>query len=68
MTLVDDWKQAWKWFSVQALAILALLPIVWPTLPVQVHQWVPDAWKPWIIVALAVGGLVGRLIPQTPKT
>lgn len=64
MKLVENWKQAWKWFSVQALALVALLPVVWPTLPPTVHAWVPEEWRPWIIVALAVGGIAGRLIDQ----
>lgn len=68
MTLVPDWRSAWRWFSVQALAIIALLPIVWPTLPPQVHQWVPEEWRPYIVVALAVGGLAGRLIDQQKAT
>jgi protein-S-isoprenylcysteine O-methyltransferase Ste14 len=64
MTLVENWKQAWRWFSVQALAAVALLPIVWPSLPPQVTSWVPDSWKPWVIVLLAVAGIAGRLIDQ----
>lgn len=64
MTLIHDWRSAWRWFSVQALAAIALLPVVWPTLPPQVHAWVPEEWRPWIIVGLAVGGIVGRLIDQ----
>ncbi len=64
MRLVEDWKQAWRWFSVQALAAVALLPVVWPTLPKEVTDWVPAEWRPYIIVALAIGGIAGRLIDQ----
>ena len=64
MTLVENWKSAWKWFSVQALAVIALLPLVWPSLPPGVTAWVPESWRPWIIAILAVGGIVGRLIDQ----
>jgi protein-S-isoprenylcysteine O-methyltransferase Ste14 len=64
MKLVENWKQAWRWFSVQALAAVALLPVVWPQLPPQVTAWLPESWRPWIIVALAVGGIMGRLIDQ----
>lgn len=64
MKFVSDWRSAWRWFSVQALAAIALLPVVWPTLPPQVHAWVPEEWRPWIIVALAIGGIAGRLIDQ----
>lgn len=68
MKLIPDWRSAWRWFSVQALAAIALLPVVWPTLPPTVTEWVPESWRPWIIVALAVGGIVGRLINQNKPT
>lgn len=64
MRLVEDWRSAWKWFSVQALAIIALLPVVWPSLPPQVTGWVPETWRPWIVVLIAIGGIAGRLIDQ----
>ena len=65
--LVDDWKSAWKWFSVQALAVIAMLPVVWVTLPPEAQAWMPVEYRPWIVLALAVGGIVGRLINQHPK-
>ena len=64
MRLVPDWRSAWRWFSVQSLAIIALIPVVWPALPPEAHEWVPQTWRPWIVFALAVGGIVGRLIDQ----
>jgi hypothetical protein len=65
MKLVDNWKRAWSWFSVHALAILAALPFVWPQIPIEVQAWIPEAWRPWIVAAIAIGGVAGRLIPQS---
>jgi hypothetical protein len=64
MKLVDGWRGAWRWFSMQALAVLALAPVVWATLPPDVRAWVPQDWQPWLLVAIAVGGIAGRLIDQ----
>lgn len=64
MKLIPDWRQAWRWFSVQALGALIVLPLVWPTLPPQVTAWVPPSWQPWIIVLIAGGGVLGRLVDQ----
>lgn len=64
MNLVENWRSAWRWFSVQALAALAVLPLVWPALPADVRAWVPPEWQPWILVALAIGGIAGRLVDQ----
>lgn len=64
MMLVKDARRAWRWFSVQALAALAVLPVVWMQLPPDVQSMVPEAWRPWVMVALAIGGVAGRLIKQ----
>ena len=64
MKLVKDARKAWRWFSVQAMAALALLPIIWMQLPPDAQAMVPDAWRPWIMVAVAIGGIAGRLIKQ----
>ena len=66
MRLVEGWRKAWRWYSVQALSLLALLPVVWAELPYDVKAFLPLSWQPWILAALAVAGLVGRLWPQEP--
>lgn len=65
MKLVPDWRQAWRWFSVQALAAIIAFPIVWSTLPPEVREHVPDTWLPWIMLLIAIGGLLGRLKDQS---
>jgi hypothetical protein len=64
MKLVENWKQAWRWFSVQALAAVVALPIVWPLLPADVRGWMPDAWEPYALMVVAAGGIIGRLVDQ----
>jgi ABC-type uncharacterized transport system permease subunit len=65
MRLVPDWRAAWRWFSVQALVVLAALPLVWSTLPADLRAYLPDGWEPYVLLLVAVGGLAGRLIDQT---
>lgn len=67
MRLVPDWRQAWKWFSVQILAIIMVLPVVWVGLPADVKAWVPQSWQIPILVLLGAGGIAGRLVDQKPK-
>ena len=64
MKLIPDWKEAWRWFSVQALAAIIALPIVWGMLPADVKALLPDGWEPWAFVVLAAAGLIGRVIDQ----
>lgn len=64
MKLVPDWRRAWRWFSVQALAVLAALPVAWAELPPDVQAMLPEPWRPWLLAGLALAGLVGRLVDQ----
>ena len=64
MRLVPDWRAAWRWFSVQALAAIVMLPVVWASLPTDVKAWLPDGAEPWVLATLAVAGIVGRLVDQ----
>ena len=64
MKLVEGAKTAWKWHSAQALAALTLLPIIWMELPADVKSMIPDGWDPYIVSAVALGGLIGRLRSQ----
>lgn len=65
MRFVENWRNAWKWFSVQALAVIIALPMVWMALPADVKAMVPDGWEKWIVIAIAAAGLMGRLVDQT---
>jgi hypothetical protein len=64
MKLISNWRDAWKWFSVQALAAIVALPVVWGMLPADVKAYLPDGWEPWVFVALAFAGIAGRLVDQ----
>lgn len=64
MKLIPDWKQAWRWFSVQALAAIVALPVVWAMLPADVKAFLPDGWEPWVFAVIAAAGIVGRVIDQ----
>lgn len=64
MKLVSDWKEAWRWFSVQAFAAIVALPFVWVALPADVKGFLPDTAEPWIFMAIAAAGLIGRLVDQ----
>lgn len=64
MRLVENVRSAWKWFSVQVLALLALLPLVWESLPPESQALIPEHWRPWIVTVLALIGIGGRIVKQ----
>jgi len=68
MKLVDTWSQAWKWFSVHAFALIALLPVAWANLPADVMAYIPEQWLPYCSAIVAVCGIILRLVKQEPKT
>ena len=57
--LIDDWKDSWKFLSVQLAAALALLDIAYEYLPA-VQTYLPEGWVKWIALAI----IVGRVIKQ----
>jgi hypothetical protein len=65
MKPVENWKDAWRWHSTQALTILALAPLVWEVLPPELVEMLPAEWMPFVLTAVALGGLVGRLRAQS---
>ena len=67
MKLVPDAKDAWRWFSVQALTLIAALQVMWETLPAEALAVIPADWRGYITIGLAVAGLIGRLVYQPPK-
>ena len=70
MKLIDNAKAAWRHYSTIALGILTGLGGAWASIPDSVKAalpgWVSQAVA-WAIVAVAVFGLGGKFVDQTPK-
>ncbi|UVS95634.1 hypothetical protein [Burkholderia glumae] len=64
--LIEDWKRAWRLYSVHAMLIAAVLGIVEAGLAAAHIAWLPE----WVFGALtaliAVSGIVGRIVKQDP--
>ena len=64
MELIENAGRAWRMFSVQALAIIAVLnslEAAWP----QLAPFTSPSVQAGVTVAFAVAGIVGRVIKQT---
>lgn len=57
--LIEDWKQSWKFLSVQLAAALALLDVAYEYLPA-VQSYLPEGWVKWIALTI----IVARVIKQ----
>lgn len=64
MKFVNNARSAWKWFSVQILALIIFVTAIWDQLPPDVQSQIPEEYRGPIVSTLAVLGLIGRLIKQ----
>ncbi|MFE3838718.1 hypothetical protein [Pseudogemmobacter sonorensis] len=64
MRLIPDWRRAWRYHSTQSMAVLAVLPLVWIEIPPDLKSHIPGALMPWILSAVALAGILGRLRDQ----
>lgn len=62
MRLIDDWKQAWRLFSVQVAAVLVALEVAGDYLP-EIKECLGDDYAKWMGLAV----IVARVVRQTPS-
>ncbi len=67
MRLVNDWKSAWKWVSMNCMVWATVLLTVWATIPDDLKKELPHGVDRWVAVLLLITGIAGRLIRQGPK-
>ena len=61
MKLVENWKSAWRWFSMQAIALAA----IWESIPEDVKASVVSLdWQNHVTFGLLVAAGLGRVIDQ----
>jgi hypothetical protein len=65
--LVEDWKRAWRWFSVQAMAAAAVVQAAWAALPDDLKVHLPEWLAVALSLALLLAGIAGRLLRQPPR-
>lgn len=64
MKLIDNWRNGWRMFSVQAQVTAAALLGGWQSLTDEMRQVIPGWAVISIAIALLVFGVVGRLVKQ----
>ena len=64
MRLVPNWRKAWRWFSVQGMALGVALQGAWLSIPEDMKASVPQEWVAAITMALLALGIIGRLVDQ----
>jgi len=60
--LIENWKQCYKFLSVQSAALIALIATAYEYIP-QFQQYLPEGWFKYSVLII----LVARVIQQAPK-
>lgn len=64
MTLVPNARKAWRWLSMQFMALAAAAEVAWQTMPPEALAVIPADWRGYISLALVLAAMAGRLIDQ----
>ena len=66
MKLVDNWRKAHHWLSVQAMVLAGALQAAWIAIPDGLKETLPK-WVPHALTGvLLAAGIIGRLVDQSP--
>ena len=64
MKLIPNISQSWRMWSVQLLAVIALVQGVWLSLPADARSALPQDTVYWVTLALSIAAQVARVIKQ----
>lgn len=64
MKLIKDARRAWRFFSVQAMAVAGAMQGAWLAMPPDLQARVPGDIVDAMTVAILALGIVGRLVDQ----
>lgn len=62
--LVDDWRRAWRWFSMQCMTLAGVVQGAWAAMPDDMRDSVPPNAVTILTISLLALGIVGRLVKQ----
>ena len=67
MRLVPEWRGAWRWFSMQAMALSVIVQAAWEALPADLKQYLPHGLGLALSLGLLAFGILGRLMRQQKR-
>lgn len=66
MTLVPNWKDGWKWLSIQITALGIALQAAVLAFP-DIKDWLGEKVSQCVGLLILIGVAIGRMKNQTPK-
>ena len=65
MKLIENWKQAGRFYTVKIAGIMILLDFAYEYLPVA-QYYLPESWVRWAGLILIVGRIIRQRLPAEP--
>ena len=62
--LFDNWRSAWRWYSVRTAGLITGAAAVWMALPEEVKAAIPEKYKPLAVLVGGVAVALTRIIHQ----
>ena len=64
LRLVDDWRSAWRWISMNCMVLCAAIQGAWVYIPDDMRSSIPHHLVSGVTIALLIFGVIGRVIKQ----
>lgn len=64
MKLIENARNAWRMFSVQAMSLALVVQMVWVELPADLRGSLDSTTVRYITIGLLIAGVFGRLVKQ----
>ena len=66
LELVDDWRRAWRWVSINCMVLAGAVQGAWLVLDADQRAALPPYTATVVTIVVLAAGVAGRLIRQTP--
>lgn len=64
MKLIDNWRHAWRFLSVQSMSLALAIQGAWLNIPDDLRAHVPDRAATYVTAGVLFLGLIGRVFQQ----
>lgn len=64
LKLIENWRNAWKWFSVHAMVYAAAIQGAWLQVSDDMKSHVPSYLISGLTITLLILGIAGRVLKQ----
>jgi hypothetical protein len=67
MKLIEEWRKAYKYMTVQLATVLVLVSTAYDYLPA-VQTYLPEGWVKWVAIAIIIARIVKQKDVATNAT